>query len=460
MYADLSAWFCGATFLPVGRSAFIYRDRQTLDIMNNPKYLNNLLHFLYCIFFTSLACGLRPVTSISIVLLLLTNIAKNRIDTGSFINPHIKNNFFIACCIFYILQVSLIVISQNHSAMLRHIEIKASIVFVPLMVCCNNYLNPDIYQKLMKYFVWALAGTMLFFLLAALRKYYFLHSGTDVFYYHALVSPFKQHAILLSILIFIAFVYLLEASKKGMLIFNNRFVHFLLAFYFISCILLLSSKLVISFTLIAALYYLLLNFKKVKFRFAGFATLFASLALIIIVLTTSNRISKRFNEIIHTNLSLIKQKTFDPGIYFDGIQFRLLQWRFVKEILTEKNAWLTGVSDNAQPLLDEKYISTRMYIGNGTAANRGYLDYNTHNEFLESLLQSGIPGLICFTFICLFMIQLLIRRWSRELFFIVAILLAYSLNESLFQRQYSITIFTFFPLFAYFSTAKPVRNTI
>jgi O-antigen ligase len=98
-----------------------------------------------------------------------------------------------------------------------------------------------------------------------------------------------------------------------------------------------------------------------------------------------------------------------------------------------------------------------MYTGDGKSTDRGYLDFNTHNEFLESLLQSGIAGLLLFTFIVVSIVQLAIRRSSADLIFTVAILLAYCFNESILQRQYSITIFTFFPLFIYFSTAGTNR---
>lgn len=428
--------------------------------MNNSKYLDNLLYLLYIAFFISLAFAFRAVTSISVGCILVTGIIKNKIDSGSLFNAQIKNNFLIACCIYYFLQATLLAISANHAALERHIALKSAIALVPLAVCCGNYFNEMFYQKLMKCFVWSLVAVMFVCVSIAFYKYFFLHTGSQVFFYHDLVMPFKHHAIHVSILLFIGLVFLLESAKKGIFLFHKKWLHLFILFYFIGCILLLSSKLVIVCTIVCTLYYLLLGFKKVKFRFAGFITLFAALAMICIVLFTNNKISKRFNEIIHTKLSLIEQKTFDPGIYFDGLQFRLLQLRFVKEILNEKNAWLAGVSDDAQPLLDEKYIATRMYLGNGTASDRGYLDYNTHNEFLESLLQSGVLGLIAFTLICITMIQLLARRWSRELFFITMILLAYSLNESLLQRQYSITFFTFFPLFVYFSISRPVRNHV
>ena len=427
--------------------------------MNNSKYIDTLLYILYFILFISLVCAFRAVSSISVAMLLITGIVKNKIDSGSFFSPHLKNNFFLACCIFYFLQIGLIISSQNHDKLERHAELKSAIVLVPLMLCCSNYLTAAVYRKLMQYYVWVLVAAMLFCISTAFHKYYFLNSGSNVFFYHELVGPFNQHAIQVSILIFIGFIFLLESAKKGFYLIN-KLLHFLIVFYFIACILLLSSKLVIVFTMLGAIYYLLLIFKKIKLRWVAFATLVAGLTMMVFVLSTNNKISKRFNEIIDTKLDLIQQETFDPGIYFDGLQFRLLQWRFVKEILNEKKAWLTGVSDDGQKLLDEKYISTHMYTGDPKIGDRGYLEYNTHNQFLQALLQSGIFGLAAFAFMCLAMIRLVVRRKSRQLFFVVALLLAYSLNEALLERQYSITIFTFFPLFIYFSSEKSIRNPV
>ncbi|MBC7534841.1 MAG: hypothetical protein H7258_04020 [Ferruginibacter sp.] len=188
-------------------------------------------------------------------------------------------------------------------------------------------------------------------------------------------------------------------------------------------------------------------------RLISLLALLTAAVMIVLVLLSKNQISKRFNEIIEGNLDLVQQQRFNPNTYFNGVQFRLLQVRFVKEILDEKKAWLTGVSNQAQPLLVKKYISTNMYLGNGKE-DHGYTDYNTHNQFLESLLQSGIVGLVSYGSIFLSLIALMIRRKSRELFFVACILLAYSLNESVLERQYSIMMFTFFPLLVYFGTRK------
>jgi O-antigen ligase len=264
------------------------------------------------------------------------------------------------------------------------------------------------------------------------------------------VSPFKQHAVLVSIYLFIALVYLLDKAVKG-ISFYNKPLHFLLLFYFTCCLLLLSSKLVITFSAGCLAYYFFLIFKaKLNNRFILVILLFAGLVAILLVLTTQNRISKRFNEIMSGDLRLVEQQHFNPGIYFNGLQFRLLQGRFVKEILTEHHAWLTGVSGEAQTLLDKKYISTHMYTGDRSTGDRGYLGYNTHDQFLQSLLQSGIPGLVVFILICFAMIHLAIRWKNRELTIIVLLLIAWCFNESIFEIQYGLMLFTFFPLFLYY----------
>ncbi len=160
--------------------------------------------------------------------------------------------------------------------------------------------------------------------------------------------------------------------------------------------------------------------------------------------------SRRFNEIKEGDISFIKQKKFSPGDYFNGLQFRLLQWRFVPEILTEEKAWVFGVSPgDAQQKLDEKYISENMYIGETYRNDRGFLGYNTHNQLLESLLQSGIAGGLTFLFICLSLMKMAWKKKQRLFSFLAILLLLYSLSESVFETQYSLLIFTFFPLFFY-----------
>jgi O-antigen ligase len=169
-----------------------------------------------------------------------------------------------------------------------------------------------------------------------------------------------------------------------------------------------------------------------------------------VVLFTRNPVQERFREIVTGDLALLKREKFDPGIYFNGLQFRLLQWRFVPEILNENRAWLAGVTyGGKQTLLDKKYISTDMYIGWAPRKDKGFLGYNAHSQLLESLLQGGIIGLISYLFICFAMARMAWLRKQREFSFIAVMMLIFSLTESAFESQYSILISLFFPLFFY-----------
>jgi O-antigen ligase len=158
---------------------------------------------------------------------------------------------------------------------------------------------------------------------------------------------------------------------------------------------------------------------------------------------------------MQTDFHFLKRERFNPGDYFNGLQFRLLQWEFVPGILHEKKAWLLGVSPgDAQNYLNQKYISKNMYIGTVERGDKGFIGYNTHDQFLESLLETGLIGSSIFLLICWSILKMAWKRKKAELSFITILLLVYSFSESVFESQYSLFIFLFFPLFFYLPKDK------
>lgn len=277
---------------------------------------------------------------------------------------------------------------------------------------------------------------------------YFRTTNPSFFFYHRLVEPVKGHAIYFSVLVFIALLFLLGDYERNSFGFGKSIPLSLIIFLsvFLFC---LSSKLVIVFYFLYLLFYfirLLKNKSINRFLLIAFSILF--IAGSAIVLTTRNPVSRRFYDILKGDVGVIGREKFNPGMYFNGIQFRLLQWKFTAEILNENRSWLTGVGPgNAQHFLDQKYISTNMYIGDPARGDHGFLGYNTHNQFLETLLKTGIPGLAALLFICIALIKIGRQKKKRELSFIIALLLTWLLTESVLERQYGIVIMTFFPLF-------------
>jgi O-antigen ligase len=88
-----------------------------------------------------------------------------------------------------------------------------------------------------------------------------------------------------------------------------------------------------------------------------------------------------------------------------------------------------------------------MYVGEPARGDQGYLGYNTHNQFLETLLKTGVGGLVVLLFLCFSLIKMAWQKKKKELSFIIALLLAWLFTESVLERQYGILIITFFPLF-------------
>lgn len=420
--------------------------------MRSSKHLDLLLFVWYLIFFISVVFFFRAISSISIGLILITGFIKNKTETCIWLCSDLLNPFLLTCLLFFLVQVIPIISGSDFTERINIIQLKSALLFIPFAMCSSKYINETNRHKLMKYYIWILFTALFYCLSIASYQYFILRSPNDVFFYHELVSPIRQHAIQVSILLFSGLVYLLEKLKTGMY-FHNKKIHFTILFYFIFCMLLLSSKLVIAFTAGCFLYYTILFLKqKTQVRYIIFTSLFTGIAMIMLVLFTQNKVSKRFNEILAGDLNLVQQQNYNPAIYFNGLQFRLIQWRFVSEILTEHHAWSTGVSADAQSLLNKKYISSGMYIGDSTTSDHGFIGYNTHAQFLESLLQSGMAGLLVFILICITMISMAIRNKNRELTFMVILIIAYCFNESVFESQYGIILFTFLPLFLYYGT--------
>jgi hypothetical protein len=165
------------------------------------------------------------------------------------------------------------------------------------------------------------------------------------------------------------------------------------------------------------------------------------------VFTLNNPVKQRFTNLVEGNFSVLGQKTFGPGDYFNGFQFRLLLWRVTYEILDDKDAWLLGVSAPlGQPSLQEKYRELNLYTGDAAQTNHGYLDYNCHNQFLQTALQLGIVGLTGLIFLVFILVKKSLAGREPVLYGILFITICFFFTESVLERQYGIILLTVFPL--------------
>jgi O-antigen ligase len=420
------------------------------------KYFSASIFWLYVIFFVSIVFSLRAISSISIGLILILGIAQKKIEGKSFFIKNPLNFFVLGCVLLYLINCFSLLYTQNTQEGLKHLQRTSALIFVPLaMYASQHFLNRKIFGKLMTWLAVIIAIAGAYCIAIALYRY---NTGAQsmVFFYFDLVKPLSQHAIQLSILVFISLIFLFEsindpanASKSGVLI---VLIAFLTVFLF-----LLSSKLILVFY-VGYLFYFIIR----KMRFGNlkpwlrYAMVSGSLLLLAIIFTTKNPLNNRFRDIVLGDANFFRQKTFSQSDYFNGLQFRLLQWRFVSEIMSETNRWAWGLSPgDAQSYLDQKYVSANMYTGRPGTPKRGFLGYHTHNEFLQVFLQNGIPGLILFLFTCYGLVRMARQKKNPMLNIILLLLLVYCFTDAILETQYGLIIFTFFPPFIYLGKKLP-----
>lgn len=409
--------------------------------------LSSLLMFWYIIFFTGLIFHFRAVSSISTGLLLFTGVLYNKSLTGSFMNKKFWNPVLISCLIYFLYVSVVVLLKDDAITAQRHIELKSALVLVPIVLSCCSFLNAEKIKKLILYYVLLLAAACLYcFTLSFIR---YMNSGeTSLLFYHELVSPLIQHAVYFSLLLFFAQAYLLDAAGKGQWVFHKT-IHLSLIILFSLFLLMLSSKLVIIIFLFSLLYFLASGKKKLlrnKKQLCFVAAMF--FVLLVIVFITRNPVSSRFREIFNGNIGKLQKEKYSPADYFNGLEFRLLQWRLVPGILNENKSWFDPLGERmGQQKLREEYISKKMYQGLPGTTDIGYLAYNTHNQFLQSLLTGGMAGALFFLLICFSLVN---KAWKEKSFLlgvpIIAVLL-FSMTEACFETQYGILTFIFFPLF-------------
>ncbi|WP_276485268.1 O-antigen ligase family protein [Paraflavitalea pollutisoli] len=360
-----------------------------------------------------------------------------------------KDRLFVAYILYFLVETSGLLHATDLGAGLKNFESKLAFLALPV-VFCTSVISKDTRKQVLTGFTIAVTVASLYCLLLSVKFYLQQHS-TELFYYHGLVSHLDHHAVYFSVFIFISFIYLLLNTDVPDWLANRKWFRIIwMSFYFVLLILLASKMLLI--ILIPVVLYVTLN----RFSHISKQKLIVVTSILLVlgltaIFATNNPIRKRFADLQSTKLTFLQQEKYSPGEYFNGIELRLLLWRFTYEILTEKKAWLFGLSpSDAQPALKQKYLAVNMYAGDGKS-NQGYLVFNCHNQYLQTTLQSGLLGLAALLFWCFALVAQAVRKKDLLLNALVTVLLIFFFSESVFERQYGIILCTFFPLFLLYS---------
>jgi O-antigen ligase len=417
-------------------------------------FLHNRFYFFVALgVFVTTICGWFRINTWFIVLLALCRLVDGNAPAN--IRKAFSNKLFLSYLAIFLLELLSQLFTADPTEGWKIVSRDATLVAVPFVLCAGTFADLPSYKKFMAACCLGLVLASLACLVRA-TQHYLATGDIDVFFYHPLVAPLSQNAVFYSVFILFGLFFLLSFDLRP--VFPQlpprliRLLQFFMVFFFILMIVLLASKLFLVIMLLSLAYFLLR-----KYRFTGNRILLFSLGgilllLIVLLFATKNPIKDRYNDILAANIGMIKKEHFAPGDSFNGIQIRLLEWRFAVEILNEHRAWLWGTTPGySQHLLNQKYVDANMYLGAPGRKGRGFWDYNFHNQYIETLVRTGFIGLaLLLANLCL---QIgIVRRWKTgQAFFTVLTLLLFFIPQSPLTMQTGVFLFSFFPLLLTYS---------
>lgn len=411
----------------------------------------NIKLFLLCAIVVTISLSRLNLNSNFIVVLIVALFAAGRLRQRLAVLK--KDKLFIAYVLYLLIQIAGATLSDDLKVGWKEIESKVGFLALPLVLCSRGFHTENMRRKVMLVFCMSITAAALYCITMAISRYSASHDIT-VFFYHELVRPLDHHAVYFAVYAFINLVFLISELKNIPWLKNHRVIHFIWIFFYLFLIFLLSSKMVLFITAFYMLYRLVISIRSSKKRlWPNLLAGFSILLVMVLVIITDNPVKKRFVD-LKGDIELLSLNKYNEGMYFNGWQLRLLLWRFTFEIIRDKEAWLTGVGPtNDQAALQEKYLAMGLYKGLESRGDQGYLEFNCHNQFLQSSLQSGIPGLLIFGGWCVMLVLRTIRKRKETLSWMVLIILAFFFIESVFERQYGMILTTLFPLLYLY--AKP-----
>jgi hypothetical protein len=346
---------------------------------------------------------------------------------------------------------------------LAELEKKFSLLLFPLILSTSQSPTQHRFHILLKGFILSCSVAIVICLVYASIQY--LKSGSTLhFFYHQLGSAIGIHAIYFAMYllfaIFILIYFILQdwesfSTLKRLLIIS--WLSLLLLF-----IVLLASKTILISVFLFINTFAIFHFSTLRRPIIGLSILLIINLSLFLLITQFKPVSERFNDSIHSELSFINKDTYSPITPFTGISIRLAIWNFTINILIERHAWWLGVgTGGGQQLLDDTYRRKNMYQGVEGTNDRGYLGYNNHNQYFETLLELGGIGLI-YLFVYFFLPAYMSLSNKNLLHIAFLMLFATScLTESMLCTQKGTVFFALFQsLFLFQSRNSSFTNSV
>ena len=324
---------------------------------------------------------------------------------------------------FYLLHVVGLLYSTNITYGLKDLETKAAILLLPLTLGTTQLIDRNIIRLILKVFILTNLTVCLYCL--ALASIKFVETGvTNYFYYHSLTEGIDLHAIYFAVYLGFSILIILYFNYLQSDLFN-KWISLLLMFFFMVYIALLSALNVMFILPLLMLFILskrLLHNRSIFFRALIFASAFVAFILVAYALP--------YTRMKLHNLGRLEYSMGDQDYKWGSLSIRLAKWECGWAVV-QKN-WMLGVgTGDGQAALMESYREKG--FSEGLRNN-----YNTHNQYLETWIMLGLPGLI--------LLLLMLWPWHRDALWVCFLILIFIsfLTENMLDTQKGVVFFSFF----------------
>ena len=361
------------------------------------------------------------VNSISIILLFV----------GSFLLKFIKieknefNIIIILLIMFYVLSFSSLLWTDSITNTKIGLSRFLSFLLIPLAfaVRSNKKLQKE---KVIKIFSKSLVFYASYCLIIGLINTFRTKDVSYLFYHKLSGNLSNMNAIYLSVFISFAITYYLNKKIKSKLdIFSILFLSLFL--------ILLSSKIVITITIMSSIFILSKNFRLKKVSLSH--KRFAGIILLLFFLASLNFYDRVEEEFYKTKVSeVLTKKEFGHIYLWTGTGLRMFQIRAFTEILLEKKKYFLGLGlNNSQKSLNDKYNEYDLYPG--------FQNYNFHNQYIQIQAELGFTGLLLVVSILIIMLKQAISFKDYFLLSFIFLIVFVFMTESFIWRQRGMVFF-------------------
>ncbi len=399
----------------------------------------NLEYWLWALVWFTLPISIR-LNSIAIALVAVA-VLVNFFKKPFVISKDYLIPFFFAL-LFFLIQLIGVRGSMSSLTTWKEVEQLLPLIIFPVLFMTSRTNNDEFSQASLKALVSAIiiCGIIM---IGESALVFFKTQDVSVFTYHQLCEPFSSGAI------FFSFFIVISLLRMDIIIdsFTTSFQKYAIVIFLLLLLFLLASKMI----LLPGLFLLAIKYRRNLFTFLPKNKLVVPILFILFLLLLVP-VLQRFKDILNPRIDIVMNDKFNYDSPLNGLNLRIIQARFGIEILNDNEAWLFGVGiDKAQELLNDKYVNYGLHTGYNDDFDKGYLDYNFHNQYIETAVRSGLLGLFSLLAMVFLLIIIIIKRQTFVLGWELILLLLFFITESVLERQIGIVYFcliysSYFPL--------------